>query len=537
MAWWLFQNIVITAALAAVVALICRITRVGPVIRHALWVLVLVKFVTPPLVAWPWAAPDPFGIASVSITAADSAAMHAMPTAAIEDDGARAAAVLRRDTDRAVSPAGSLAELEASVWPWLFGIWIVGTAGLLALESMRLARLARLVRQAQPAPPALQLRANALADRLGMPRVPVLMMAGSTSPVIWCVGRPRLLWPADLSADSSDACIDGLLVHELAHVKRRDHLVGWLELAAGVVWWWNPLFWFVRSAMREQAELACDAWVISALPDGRRAYAESLLVLSGATAGRASSTSMAAVVGVRAASRRMLERRLVMIMKGRAPLRLSRAGLVTLAAMAIATLPTWAAGPQQPATTGTVAQAATAAQTAQKPKPATTTKAEPATKAAAAHPVEHPRETYPVHVQPPHAAAQVVRETRATTAHAAQQREVPVRAHVEVAPRAAQTRQAEVRAVPVIRDARMTVHLVAKLPDDGDKLLKAFEADRAAIRSEADAKIAAKHMALVKALQDLQEAYTKAGKLDEAVAIRDYLRNGGPDRGAVWIRR
>jgi beta-lactamase regulating signal transducer with metallopeptidase domain len=66
-------------------------------------------------------------------------------------------------------------------------------------------------------------------------------------------------------------------VHELAHGKRRDHGVVWIELAAGVIWWWNPVFWHVRSRLREQAELSCDAWVISALPHGRRAYAESLL--------------------------------------------------------------------------------------------------------------------------------------------------------------------------------------------------------------------------------------------------------------------
>src|SRR5688572_574341 len=65
MAWWIFQNLVITTVLAAAVALACRAGRIGPVARHALWVLVLVKFVTPPLVVWPWAAPDPFGIAAL----------------------------------------------------------------------------------------------------------------------------------------------------------------------------------------------------------------------------------------------------------------------------------------------------------------------------------------------------------------------------------------------------------------------------------------------------------------------------------------
>src|SRR4026208_2215527 len=65
MAWWIFQNIVMTTALAAIVLLIGRTARIGPVARHALWVLVLVKFVTPPLIVWPWAAPDPCGIAAL----------------------------------------------------------------------------------------------------------------------------------------------------------------------------------------------------------------------------------------------------------------------------------------------------------------------------------------------------------------------------------------------------------------------------------------------------------------------------------------
>ena len=119
---------------------------------------------------------------------------------------------------------------------------------------------------------------------MGLDQVRVLILPGGGSPFVYGVGQPLLLWPAELTAELpapfTDSCIDGLLVHELAHIKRRDHLVGWVELAASIVWWWNPLFWFVRAARREQAELACDAWVIAALPNGRRAYAESLLALS-----------------------------------------------------------------------------------------------------------------------------------------------------------------------------------------------------------------------------------------------------------------
>jgi len=67
MAWWFFQNAAVTAILACGVLVMCRCVRIGPVARHALWVLVLVKFVTPPIVAWPWPAPDPLGLAPVEI--------------------------------------------------------------------------------------------------------------------------------------------------------------------------------------------------------------------------------------------------------------------------------------------------------------------------------------------------------------------------------------------------------------------------------------------------------------------------------------
>src|SRR4051812_23312980 len=62
MLWWTFQNLVIASVLAALVWLACRSGRVGPVGRHALWLVVLIKLLTPPLVVWPWAVHDPIGL-------------------------------------------------------------------------------------------------------------------------------------------------------------------------------------------------------------------------------------------------------------------------------------------------------------------------------------------------------------------------------------------------------------------------------------------------------------------------------------------
>jgi beta-lactamase regulating signal transducer with metallopeptidase domain len=522
MAWWLFQDLVITAALAAVVAVICRAPRIGPVARHALWVVVLVKFVTPPLVVWPWAAPDPFGVATIDLHADLRRPAFARSDQAAITAGARsghprlvAAAEIVETPPLVDEGPSSIPFDRVSVFGWLLWVWAIGSLAVLIVEGARLACVARRVNIAGPPDPFIANRVVELSARLKLRPVPVVTIAGIASPMVWCLGRPRLLWPADLSApfsddrprESSDSSIDGVIVHELAHVKRGDHLVGWLELVAGIVWWWNPLFWFVRSSLREQAELACDAWVISALPDGRRAYAEALLALSAAAVPGTVSRSMA-LIGIRPGSRRALERRLVMIMKGRAPLRLSKAGLLALALIAAATLPAWATGSSQQAP----------------PPPAV----------PVVQPKPSPQET-PTPPLPPAVEVQVKPVKPELPPPPPPPPPKPV-------PQPTRNRQLTIAGVPVpARQGVVWIVDESNLPADGRQLLEGFDNERKAIRAEADRRIDERREALVKALQNLQEQYTKAGKLDEAVAIRDYLRAGGPGRNEVieelWRRR
>ena len=68
MLWWLAQNALVTAALAVVVAGICRVGRFSPAVRHALWLVVLIKLITPPLVWWPWSPTDLWPIAEAEIS-------------------------------------------------------------------------------------------------------------------------------------------------------------------------------------------------------------------------------------------------------------------------------------------------------------------------------------------------------------------------------------------------------------------------------------------------------------------------------------
>jgi hypothetical protein len=62
------------------------------------------------------------------------------------------------------------------------------------------------------------------------------------------------------------------------------------------------------------------------------------------------------------------------------------------------------------------------------------------------------------------------------------------------------------------------------LPAEGRQLLDQFDADRAQIQKDMAARLETRRQALIKELEALQEQYTKAGKLDEAIAVRNYLR-------------
>src|SRR4029079_11269614 len=108
-------------------------------------------------------------------------------------------------------------------------------------------------------------------------RVPELLVVPALgTPMLWCLGRPKLLLPAPLVKTLPLDRWRGILTHELAHLRRGDHWVSRIELAAGLLWWWNPLYWLVRARLDAEAELACDAWVVWTLPKDRLAYAEVL---------------------------------------------------------------------------------------------------------------------------------------------------------------------------------------------------------------------------------------------------------------------
>ncbi|HEX5577194.1 MAG TPA: M56 family metallopeptidase, partial [Gemmatimonadaceae bacterium] len=106
-------------------------------------------------------------------------------------------------------------------------------------------------------------------------RIQILESAEMAMPMTWGITRPTLLVPSSARA-WPEWKRRNILLHELAHVERRDCLTQLVAEAACAVYWFNPLAWVAAHRMRVERELACDDRVISAGAPASD-YAENLL--------------------------------------------------------------------------------------------------------------------------------------------------------------------------------------------------------------------------------------------------------------------
>lgn len=200
--------------------------------------------------------------------------------AAAEDLGAatpRLETAPPRDPARATSPVGlqDVSWLSVAVGVWAAGALLL--LGLLALSGVRVRRMAAAA-AAFPEGPVTR-RCADLARRVGLRRPPVLLTgAAGSMPLTWGLRRPVLMLPSD-AAGWPRARLDAVLIHELAHVRRRDVAAQWLAEVTCALHWPNPLAWLAVWRLRVERERACDDRVLAA---GARpsAYAADLLEMA-----------------------------------------------------------------------------------------------------------------------------------------------------------------------------------------------------------------------------------------------------------------
>jgi beta-lactamase regulating signal transducer with metallopeptidase domain len=326
---WVMQAVIFGTVLCCVTALIVRVVgrRMSPTLHGALWLVVLIKFIVPIGPGWSMSLQELTAPATASFSTLWTGGQATSP---IVSDSNAALAWLsmfgRQDS------AGGAVAATTPHWPWTTWavlVYALGVTAVLALRLRSYSVFVRNCRNSRLANPVTTRFVHAVCDRLGVRRRPVVRISERIgAPFIIGLWRPTLVLSC-VHLNRSDE-LEAVVLHEVAHLRRGDMFVRYLQWFAGTVLFFWPVVAWVNRRIDLMREYACDVWALRHGQLSASAYARCLLRAAGPDRAAAWAYRPAAM----AAGRKAIERRIDMILE-RSERRTRRARWTVLAAAGI----------------------------------------------------------------------------------------------------------------------------------------------------------------------------------------------------------
>lgn len=298
--WALLHSLWLGAVVAAVLAVALKgLRRFAPEVRYAVSCGALILAAGLPALAFFIVPVDSAAgrpSAEEAGTAAEAAVVGAEPSVAFAkaiggEDGfgqttsmplgaSRSAAPTLADGRSPLSSRSAWAESFRAVIPGVVATWLVGVLLMSARLFGSCLRVRRLrTRGAVPAAGSLAEMLDRLRARLGVSRAVVLLESALVEvPTVFGWLRPVILLPATAVTGLPASQIEAILAHELAHIRRCDYLVNFVQTAVETLLFYHPAVWWISAQVRRERENCCDDMAISVCGD-RREYATALLRL------------------------------------------------------------------------------------------------------------------------------------------------------------------------------------------------------------------------------------------------------------------
>lgn len=193
-----------------------------------------------------------------------------------------------------VSVGAALDEADPATSAWLWRVapavttvlvWSWVTLAMLRLGSLAvgLVTLVRWRARCRPLDPTAWHRLPAWTSlRDSGRRAGIVVSLDVRSPCVLGLWRPCIALPPSALAMRADA-LDAVLVHEYAHVQRRDDIAQFVQHLIAAVCALHPGVWWANRMLTMEREAACDDWVVL-LATPTHTYASCLVAL--ATGGR-----------------------------------------------------------------------------------------------------------------------------------------------------------------------------------------------------------------------------------------------------------
>jgi beta-lactamase regulating signal transducer with metallopeptidase domain len=159
--------------------------------------------------------------------------------------------------------AHPIGAIGAPIWLLTQGRTAValGTVWLAGALFMFARLIARVRAERRDSRPALHHSRDAISS-FTADGIPVRFGSAQPGPAVNGILSPEILLPLGIDRVLDEQEFDAVLVHELAHARRRDNLIRLLYEISLCLLWFHPLIWLAGARMSLFRELSCDEAVI-----------------------------------------------------------------------------------------------------------------------------------------------------------------------------------------------------------------------------------------------------------------------------------
>lgn len=319
--------------------------------RYLLWLVVIAKCLTPPMVALLLPVlPMETVRSSAPLTqvamrrglgsSSSGALLEVDQATAPKSNAPRGPQKSKVDLGQVITLSEPVRAIRYSVPQIAVMGWMLITSVLLAIVGGRMwATQRRLSRLRVSVDERTRLAIATLAETLSLKRSPrVYSIASTAQPFVWGWLRGDIYLPLRFSQCGSAGEPRAILTHELAHVSRWDVGINHLQNIVQAIFFFHPLVWWANRTLRQEREKCCDEMVLSNSGTSPKAYCEAIVDMLARECASRIATPGLAVTG---STRNIKERIITMLTPNRMFLRRpSRATVVTLLLFAVCVLPT-----------------------------------------------------------------------------------------------------------------------------------------------------------------------------------------------------
>lgn len=150
--------------------------------------------------------------------------------------------------------------MPAVIISWLLGMllcWFYLISGLFHLHYLQRHKVTLL-------PPEWNARFGHLCQQMRVSRKVGLYISEIVDePITFQFLKPVILLPVSLFTGLTTTQIEVLILHELAHIRRRDFAVNLLQTLIEILFFYHPALWWISRKVREEREHCCDDAVLA----------------------------------------------------------------------------------------------------------------------------------------------------------------------------------------------------------------------------------------------------------------------------------